>query len=103
MSQLTLAYPLARFGPHLKPDQLASLLETKDNMIYKMVAMGIKTPTGSVTNSDVADAIQADIILVPRTVASRPIFKTSCKHFEALPAGQPRGTQEGVPAARGQQ
>ena len=54
-------------------------------------------------NAELAVAVETNSVFTQRTATFPTVSKTSYKHFDALPAGQPRGTQEGVPAARGQQ
>ena len=103
MGLLSRACLLERYDPRLNLDQVTALLDVKKNTIYNKVAMGIDAARGWMTNAELAHAIQAALILVPRTVPSPPIFITSCKHFEALLEGQLRGAQKGAPAARGQE
>ena len=103
MSLRTQPYLLEQYSPRATIDQLAALLEMKKNTICNKVAMGIDAARDWMTNAELADAIQAALILVPRTVPSPPIFITSCKHFEALPAGQLRRALKGAPTARGQE
>lgn len=103
MSLLTQACLLEQCGPHLNLDQVTALLDMKKNPIYNKVTVGIDAARGWMSNAELANAIHAALILVPRTVPSPPVFITSCRHFEALLAGQLRGAQEGAAAARGQE
>ena len=99
--RLTQADQLARPGPHHKLDGLVALLEMKCNTIYNKDAMAIETARGRMTNADVADAIQAALIVVQRPMTSPTISWTSCTHFVPLPAVQLPGVQKSAPAARG--